>query len=134
MAQTHLPPFWQSHLVAVLGGHMDVQKRRFLDAWADAEGGTAKWNPLNTTLDLPGTTDYNSVGVKNYPRPVWGVCATALTLTEPASGPLLYPKLLGHLQSAAGTYTAEQIVNDCADELRHWGSDPALIGRILSST
>lgn len=134
MANTHLPPFWRQHLIAVLGGHSDAEKLRFLDAWAQAEGGNAAFNPLNTTFPLPGASDYNSVGVKNYPRPVWGVCATAMTLTDPAPGPLTYPKLLGHLQSAAGSYTADEIVNDCADELRHWGSDPALILAVLQNT
>lgn len=131
---THLPPFWREHLISLLGGHADVEKLRFLDAWQRSEGGAAAWNPLNTTFDLPGATLYNTdPGVKNYSRPVWGVCATALTLTDPASGPLTYPKLLGHLQSAAGTYTAEQIVADCDAELRHWGSDPALISAVLAS-
>ena len=133
MADTHLPPFWREHLVAVIGGHMDAEKGRFLTAWAQAEGGTARWNPLNTTLGLPGATDYNSAGVKNYTRPVWGVCATALTLTGPASGPLYYPHLLGHLQSAAGTYTAEQIVDDCQAEIRVWGTNPDTIRAVLAA-
>lgn len=131
---THLPPYWAPHLLAVIGGHSDAEKLRFLDSWTQAEGGSASFNPLNTTFPLPGATDYNSVGVKNYPRPVWGVCATALTLTNPASGPLTYPKILGHLQSATGAYTAEQIVADCGEELRHWGTEPALILAVLQNT
>lgn len=134
MADTHLPPYWREHLLAVIGGHADTEKLRFLDAWATAEGGTARWNPLNTTLDLPGATDYNSAGVKNYTRPTWGVCATALTLTGPDAGPLFYPKLLGHFQAAAGAYTAEQIVADCDADIRRWGTDPAAISEALTST
>lgn len=133
MANTHLPPYWRQHLIAVIGGHADSEKLRFLDAWQQAEGGTAEWNPLNTTFPLPGATDYNRAGVKDYTRPVWGVCATALTLTGPDSGPLFYPHLLGHLQSKAGTYTAEQIVNDCADEIRLWGTNPDTIRAILAA-
>lgn len=49
-------------------------------AWAQAEGGSADFNPLNTTLHKPGATDYNSVGVKNYTSLAQGVEATAETL------------------------------------------------------
>lgn len=133
MTDTHLPPTWRERLIAVIGGHQDAEKLRFLDAWQRAEGGTAKWNPLNTTFDLVGATDYNTAGVKNYSRPTWGVCATALTLTGPASGALYYPKLLGHLQSAALTYTAEQIVNDCATDIQLWGTSVAAIRVLLAA-
>lgn len=134
MPNTHLPPYWGPHLVSSFGGHYDTEKDRFLKAWSQAEGGTAKWNPLNTTFRLPGSENYNSAGVQNYPAPTWGVYATGLTLTEhDDAGHLVYPKLLGHLQSSAGTYAAEQIVNDCADEIRKWGTDPALILRVLAS-
>lgn len=133
MADTHLPPYWREHTLAAVGGHQDTEKLRFLNAWAAAEGGTARWNPLNTTFPLPGATDYNNNGVKNYTRPTWGVCATVLTLTGPASGTLFYPKLLGHLQSAAGTYTAEQIVNDCRTDIQRWGTNPDAVLRALAT-
>ena len=51
-----------------------------LVAWMQAEGGSASWNPLNTTHDAPGATDYNSVGVKNYPDERVGVAMAAETL------------------------------------------------------
>ncbi len=40
----------------------------------------AKFNPLNTTMNEPGATDYNSVGVKNYPSALVGMQATAATI------------------------------------------------------
>ena len=129
---SHLPPFWASHLLAVIGAPRRHENIRFLEAWARAEGGSARFNPLNSTWDLPGATDYNAAGVRNYPRAVWGLAATALTLTSPASGPLAYGRIVGHLQ--AGTYTAEQIVNDCADQIRHWGTSPDLILDLLKET
>jgi len=49
-------------------------------SWIQAEGGTAKFNPLNTTLSMPGSTLYNSVGVRNYKTLEQGVEATAHTL------------------------------------------------------
>jgi len=51
-----------------------------LVAWMQAEGGNASWNPLNTTHDAPGATDYNWVGVKNYPTAKVGIAATVETL------------------------------------------------------
>lgn len=51
-----------------------------LVSWMQAEGGTASYNPLNTTLEMPGSTDYNSVGVQNYKSFGQGVEATAKTL------------------------------------------------------
>jgi hypothetical protein len=132
VTQTHLPPHWQGHLLRSLGALVGHENVRLLTAWQQAEGGTARWNPLNTTFDLPGATDYNSVGVKNYPRPTWGVYATGLTLTSPASGPLTYGKILGHLQ--AGSSTAEQIVSDCRDEFQTWGTNPDAILAVLKET
>lgn len=52
----------------------------FLRAWRQAEGGKATYNPFNTTWKKPGTTDYNSHGVKNYPDPATGLSATVKTL------------------------------------------------------
>jgi hypothetical protein len=127
MSQTHFPPNWDGRLLAVVGADPGYQQgRRLLGAWATAEGGTAKWNPLNTTYGLPGATDYNSVGVKNYRRPTEGVCATALTLVNG-----YYPHILAALQG--GTRTAEQIVNDFPDEFRRWGTNPQTILEVLAS-
>ena len=57
-------------------------KRRLwaLLSWMQAEGGTAKFNPLNSTHEKEGATNYNSVGVKNYVSFHQGVVATAKTL------------------------------------------------------
>lgn len=56
--------------------------------WSAAESGTepcdgqagARYNPLNTTEPATGATDYNTVGVKNYPSWAAGVAATIATL------------------------------------------------------
>lgn len=53
-----------------------------LTAWAQAEGGSARFNAFNTTLPEPGATNYNSVGVKNYPDYETGVRATVSTLEQ----------------------------------------------------
>lgn len=51
-----------------------------LQTWRRYEGGTALWNPLNDTDRRPGSTEYNSAGVQNYPNAAIGVSATAGTL------------------------------------------------------
>src|SRR6476469_7415809 len=51
-------------------------------AWQAAGGGTAAWNPWNTTQNAPGATDYNSAGVKNYATAQAGYQATAGTLNN----------------------------------------------------
>jgi hypothetical protein len=63
----------------------------FLVAWQRAEGGTAGFNPLNTTQEMPGHTCYNSLpsmpcGVKNYPSRDVGLEATVKTLRAGFSG------------------------------------------------
>ena len=60
--------------------------------WTIAESGShpcngqpnmgARFNPLNTTLVLPGSTAYNSIGVQNYTSYDQGVQATVSTLRE----------------------------------------------------
>jgi hypothetical protein len=55
-----------------------------LVAWMQAEGSTASFNPLATTQEMPGATDFNSVGVKNYVSFKQGVEATAKTLNHGA--------------------------------------------------
>ena len=49
-------------------------------SWIQAEGGNARFNPLNTTHSAPGAVAYNSVGVKSYPTAEIGLQATIETL------------------------------------------------------
>ena len=121
----HLPPQWRERLLAVVGGKLTSENLRFLQAWADAEGGTAQWNPLNTTYHLYGSSDYNSVGVQNYKRATEGVNATALTLVNG-----YYNGILGALQK--GTDPAEKIVADHVAELQTWGTTPSVISNRLA--
>ena len=110
--------------MSMIGAPKNNENMKLLNAWARAEGGTAEWNPLNCVMDQPGATDYNSIHVKNYPRPTWGVCAQAMTLTNG-----LYNGILGDLQ--AGKYTAQEIVHRNTDEFIHWGTGTDLLLRVL---
>lgn len=124
MNQTHLPPNWQHRLLAVIGAPATEENVKLLDAWARAEDGTARWNPLNTTYRLYGSTDHNSVHVQNYHRATEGVCAIALTLVNG-----YYNGLLGAMQG--GKKTARQIVEAHEDEIRKWGTNPQTILDLL---
>lgn len=58
-------------------------------AWERAEGGISHNNPLNTTQDMPGATNFNSVGVKTYVDITQGLQATVITLKNGLYGPIL---------------------------------------------
>lgn len=121
---THLPAFWDVKLIHLLGGTPTHETLRLLDAWARAEGGEARWNPLNTTLDLPGATAYNTDGVRNYRNAVQGISATAATLTNG-----YYRGIVGALQS--GKLTAKQTVQQNAAEFDKWGTGAAHVEALL---
>ena len=124
---THLPPNWIRRLLGVLGAPIVPENIDLLWAWQRAEGGNARYNPLNTTFILHrGETNYNVVGVKNYKLPIDGLCATALTLTNG-----FYPGILGALDG--GKKTAKEIVNEHASEFRKWGTGAFPILRILET-
>lgn len=120
----HLPFLWRFRLLRALNASGYWQGRKLLGAWEKAEGGTAKYNPLNTTLPWLGATDYNSAGVKNYPTGADGIEATAATLTNG-----LYKGIVNDLR--AGRKQAGQIVKDNAAEFDKWGTGAANILRVL---
>jgi len=61
---------------------LSASQRRInaLVAWQTAEGTTARFNPLATTLKRPGSTDYNTTHVQNYANLSQGLEATRHTL------------------------------------------------------
>lgn len=67
-------------LLAEIGAPDTERNRWALVSWMQAEGSAARFNPLATTQDYPGATDFNSVHVKNYVSLADGVAATAKTL------------------------------------------------------
>lgn len=54
----------------------------YLYAWRQSEGGSAAFNPFNTTQKGEGATNYNRVGVKNYTSAEQGIEATIKTITN----------------------------------------------------
>lgn len=71
---------WADELLKALGAPRSLANRRAIIAWETAEGTAAKFNPLATTLFMPNSTNFNSVGVKSYARLEDGLNATLKTL------------------------------------------------------
>jgi hypothetical protein len=83
-----LPDQFGVRLLRMLGMPVTGANIKFLDAWQRAEGGSAD-NPFNTTWDLPGATNFNSVGVKRYRSVADGLTATVNTLRNGLYDPIL---------------------------------------------
>lgn len=82
-------------LLAALGYPKTPDNLAFMQAWATAEGGHARFNPFNTTQPVAGSTWYNTFGehgqyhVQNYPNYGAGLNATVHTLTNGNYQPIL---------------------------------------------
>lgn len=80
---------WAKELLGALGAPQTQANVSSVVAWEQREGGGGANNPLNTTQAMPGATDFNSVGVKNYPSAAEGVAATVTTLHNGQYGDIL---------------------------------------------
>lgn len=107
-----------------MGINPTKQDIAWLDAWQTTEGGTAAFNPLNTTLPESGATPYNTLQggghVWNYPTATIGTSATAATLSG-------YPAIIKALKSGDPvTYSltgpSSGNLTDIVNELNTWGS------------
>jgi murein DD-endopeptidase MepM/ murein hydrolase activator NlpD len=90
-----------------------------LTTWMHWEGGTQNnaYNPLNTTYDMPGATNFNKVGVKSYLSLTQGVDATYATLTGQSADARGYTKILEDLKNNASLNTVASDVNNSS-----WGT------------
>jgi len=71
---------WAKLFSGELGAPMCKENMVALIAWQMSEGTDAEWNPLATTLDMAGATQFNWAGVKNYASLADGLDASRLTL------------------------------------------------------
>lgn len=73
---------WRKNVLLAIGAPATKQNLAFLEGWAHVENTKAAYNPLATTLDMPGATTLsgNPDGVKNYRTFQQGVTATARTI------------------------------------------------------
>lgn len=106
-----------------LGAKVTLHTRRAWQAQMQAEGGSAKNNPFNTTQPMPGATNFNSVGVKNYVSAQQGIEATIKTLKGKGHG---YEKILKALRANA---PATEIVKAIGES--DWGTSGTLAAEVL---
>ena len=100
-------------------------KMRFLQAWAQAEGTKAQYNPFATTRKgYQGETNFNSVGVKNYANRQQGIKATVDTLSLD-----YYTNIVNLLRT--NDVTAEQLARAVAES--PWGTGAGVL-RVLGVT
>ncbi len=104
---------YYDQVLAGIGAPDSPNNLKYLVAWQLAEGGTATNNAFNTTQGEPGSSDYNSVGVKNYPDAATGIRATIKTLLNGH-----YPHIVADLQADADPMTTASELGD----LSTWGT------------
>lgn len=109
--------FWRD-VLKQLGAPATKANIDSLKGWAAVEGTKAAYNPLATTLDEPGATQFNSVGVRNYPTPAIGAKATADTLKKG------YPSIVASFRSGSGL---QHLTSGLVNDLGKWvdGHSPA---------
>jgi len=99
---------WAALFLSKLGAPKCRDNLTVLVAWQVAEGTGAAYNPLATTHHMPGSTAFNSVGVRNFPSLEVGLQATVETLRLPVPsygyGAILYD--LAHCAPAETTAMA----------------------------
>jgi hypothetical protein len=88
----------------------------FMNAWRQAEGSTADFNPFNTTKNLPGSTAYNYAKVKNYKSAEDGIKATCDTLKLS-----YYTDIVNGLKNDVGLYKLSRM-----EGLKKWGTGELL--------
>jgi hypothetical protein len=100
-----------SKVASYLGAPPD-RVLQILNQWQPYEGGSAAFNPLNTTQGGPGVvSNYNDVGVKNFANEDAGAAATAATLLNG-----YYPDIVKWMR------TGELDTANVVKQLRTWGT------------
>ena len=106
----HNAPYgaWAAAFLQRIGAPTCFDNLVAMVAWQVQEGTTANWNPLATTYPMPGASDFNSVGVKNYVSLPQGLDATFLTLDTKSYG---YPAILASLRACKDAMTTGWAIN-----------------------
>jgi hypothetical protein len=113
---------WALDLLGRLGLPKTRENVRVIVAWQLSEGTEAAFNPLATTRKHPGATDFNSVGVKNYPSYEAGMQETIEALHNGLYDHILAALAQGNDANAVGR----------AIENSRWGTG-GLVLKVLSS-
>jgi hypothetical protein len=106
-------------LLTKLGIPITPQATTALTTWMHWEGGTKNnaFNPMNTTYEMPGSTDFNKVGVQSYVSLTQGVDATYNTLTGNKAKERGYTAILDSLRTGAPLDTFVNNINKSS-----WGT------------
>lgn len=76
---------WITAFLTSIGAPPTQANIKSMSAWISRETPwppVAKNNPMNTTQKMPGSTNFNSVGVQNYPTAAEGIAALRMTITN----------------------------------------------------
>jgi len=84
---------WIESFLLKAGLPRTYENKWFCIQWATAENTSAENNLFATTWKVPNTTDFNSVGVKNYPSLEDGANWNAATIKQKQYYPALYEAL-----------------------------------------
>jgi hypothetical protein len=92
---------WIKAFLTAIGAPQTTANINSLAAWMRREFSgwppSAKNNPFATTQSMPGSTQFNSVGVQNYASAADGVSANAQTITNGR-----YPTIVSALKAGTG--------------------------------
>jgi hypothetical protein len=99
---------WAGALLGSLGVSNCQNNLVVVVAWETTEYTAASWNPLATTYPMPGSTRFNSAGVRNYGSLGQGLEATTSTLRLPGNG---YESILAGLAACADPMATGQAIN-----------------------
>lgn len=99
----YTPETWAITLLTRMGYPATGINLRVVEDWEAAEGGhwrnTARFNPLNTTQQEPGSSAINSVGVQAYTSWGQGFQATITTLKYSAYSDILRQLAINNCES-----------------------------------
>ena len=117
---------WAEAFLAAIGAPVVRDNLVAVVAWEASEGTQATWNPLATTMPMPGATVYNSHGVRNYKTMKQGIDASIKTLSRPGHG---YEKILDSLERAPEAMETGKAIN-ASDWCRGCANGSYVIGII----
>lgn len=104
---------WAGTFLRQLGAPPCAENLLIVVTWETAESTEAVFNPLATTRDMPGATDMNSVGVKNYVSLGQGLDASRDTLLLGAES-YLYGTIIERLRACAPAEATARAINASA--------------------
>jgi hypothetical protein len=100
---------WAESLLPALGAGAGKENLIAIVAWEASEGTQATWNPLATTKDMPGSTQYNGAGVRNYLSLEQGIDATTGTIELPNRG---YEPIIARLKDGGDAMKTAEAIRD----------------------